>query len=201
MKPTVEYARAFAELGSPLGSAVDLARTGKDSMSDRDAEFEAFAAAHADQLRRTAYLLCGDWHFAADLTQTALLKIFLVWHRLGRRDRLEAYVRRTLVRCWLDERRKSWRRHEQHEADPSERADLSSDPWSNPTESTEDAALLAALARLPDRQRATLVLRYFNDLSVTQVAQAMRCSEGTIKSQTARALTALRAILTQSEAR
>jgi RNA polymerase sigma-70 factor (sigma-E family) len=149
--------------------------------------FRSYATSHRAALRRTAYLLCGDWHKADDLVQTTLVKLYVAWPRMRSADRPEAYVRRTLVHCFLDERRRPWRRE-------------------SPVETIRDSAtaeraadelmdLRAALERLPRRQRATLLLRFWADASVAETADALGCSEGTVKSQTARALNTLRGLL------
>ena len=75
-----------------------------------DHEFVAYYAARADHLRNTAYLLCGDWHLAEDLMQIAVTKLYQAWHRIERHDSLDQYARRVLLRAFLDERRRSWRR-------------------------------------------------------------------------------------------
>jgi len=149
--------------------------------------FRAFAIARRPTLRRSAYLLCGDWHRADDLVQTALVKLYVAWPRVQGDDPPDAYVQRILVRCFLDEKRRPWRRES-----PVEIVDLDA-----AAERPEDDLLdlRSALARLPRRQRATLLLRYWLDMSVAQTADALGCSEGTVKSQTARALTTLRDLL------
>jgi RNA polymerase sigma-70 factor (sigma-E family) len=155
-----------------------------------DDAFRAFALSRRPALRRTAFLLCGDWHQADDLVQTALVKLYVAWPRLREGGAPNAYVQRILMRCYLDERRRPWRRESPVELvdDVEQRA-----------ASTEDLLdLRSALARLPKRQRATLLLRFWLDLSVAQTADALGCSEGTVKSQTARALTTLRALLAPS---
>jgi RNA polymerase sigma-70 factor (sigma-E family) len=157
-------------------------------MSDSDeAAFRAFAVTRRPGLRRTAYLMCGDWHQADDLVQTALTKLYVAWRRVRSDETPDAYVRRILVRCFLDERRRPWRRESPVEA----LADL---PAGHHAE--DDAMdLRSALALLPPRQRATLVLRFWADASVAETAVALDCSEGTVKSQTARAITTLRSLL------
>jgi RNA polymerase sigma-70 factor (sigma-E family) len=151
-------------------------------------EFEELFAARAAALRRTAYLLCGDWHRAEDLTQTAFAKVYAAWPRLRDKGAVDAYLRQTLTRVYLDEYRRSWR-GERPTADVP-------DVVAIPTDSTDDRLLLlAALASVPPRQRACLVLRYFEDYSIEQTADALDCSAGTVKSNTARGLDALRRAL------
>jgi RNA polymerase sigma-70 factor (sigma-E family) len=156
-----------------------------------EAAFRAFAWSRRASLRRTAYLLCGDWHQADDLVQTALVKLYVAWRRVRTGDQPDGYVRRILTRCYLDERRRPWRRESPVEIvldRPSEH---------RPPDDLID--LRAALDRLPPRQRATVVLRFWADASVAETADALGCSEGTVKSQTARALTALRNQLSDPE--
>jgi RNA polymerase sigma-70 factor (sigma-E family) len=155
-------------------------------MSRQDEEaFRAFAATHRDSLRRTAYLLCGDWHQSDDLVQTTLVKLYVAWNRLNRSGNPQAYTRRILTRCYLDERRRPWRR----EAPADALADTAA-AVAAPADTVLD--LRAALDLLPTRQRATIVLRFWADASVADTALALDCSEGTVKSQTARALATLR---------
>jgi RNA polymerase sigma-70 factor (sigma-E family) len=155
----------------------------------RDDEFTAYVAARARLLRRSAYLLCGDWHRAEDLTQSALTKVYLAWSRVRRADNVDAYVRQVLVRTYLDEQRRRWR----SEQLSGETLDgLRPDPAAA---SDQRLDLLRALATLPPRQRAAVVLRCWEDLPITEVARALDCSEGTVKSQTSRGLAALRGVL------
>jgi RNA polymerase sigma-70 factor (sigma-E family) len=149
--------------------------------------FRAYASSHRAALRRTAFLLCGDWHQADDLVQSTLVKLFVAWPRMRSADRPEAYARRTLVHCFLDERRRPWRR----EAPVDGFADQPA--GADPSDLRLD--LRAALDRLPARQRATVLLRYWADATVAEAADALGCSEGTVKSQTARALHTLRGLL------
>src|SRR5690349_3675989 len=139
-----------------------------------------------DQWRRTALLLCGDWHTADDLVSTALVKLYRHWTRIAEMDNPEAYVRRMLLRAWLDERRRPWRR-EHSRAELPERVDAA-----DPSRAADQLAVLGLLAQLPARRRAVLVLRYFCDLSVEETAEVLGCSTGTVKSQSARALNTLR---------
>lgn len=119
---------------------------------DWEREFADYVAARSRLLCTTAYLLCGDWHRAEDLTQTALTKLYLAWRRIDRRESVDAYARRVLVRTVLDERRRPWRRE-----NPA--AELPERPG-RPDQAEDRVDLLAALARLPARQRAAVVLRY-----------------------------------------
>jgi RNA polymerase sigma-70 factor (sigma-E family) len=155
----------------------------------RDEEFTAYVAARARLLRRSAYLLCGDWHRAEDLTQSALTKVYLAWSKVSRADNVDGYVRTMLVRTYLDEERRRWRR----ERPTGESLDgVRADPS---TDSDQRLDLLRALGTLPPKQRAAVVLRCWEDLPIAEVAHALDCSEGTVKSQTSRGLAALRAVL------
>jgi RNA polymerase sigma-70 factor (sigma-E family) len=154
------------------------------SRGDRDREFTAYVAARAPALRRVAYLLCGDWHRAEDLTQSALARLYLAWSRARRTGAIDRYARRIVVRVFLDERRRLWRREV-----PT--AVLPEPPVAAHT-SEDRLVVLEALDLVPPRQRAALVLRFWEDLSVAETAEALGCSEGTVKSQTARGLAALR---------
>jgi RNA polymerase sigma-70 factor (sigma-E family) len=152
-----------------------------------EAAFRAFAFTRRPTLRRSAFLLCGDWHQADDLVQAALVKLYVAWPRIRAQEPPDAYMHRVLVRCFLDERRRPWRRES-----PVEVLDESA-AATRPTYDLLD--LRAALAQLPRRQRATLLMRFWLDASVAQTAEALGCSEGTVKSQTARAVSTLRDLL------
>ncbi|MEV4844954.1 SigE family RNA polymerase sigma factor [Micromonospora matsumotoense] len=157
-------------------------------MGDRDTAFAAYFAARSEAMRGTAYLLCGDWHRAEDLAQTAFTKLYLVWNRVSRHEVLDAYVRQILVRTFLDERRRGWWRRERVGGEQTDRP--------TPPESPETRlVLLQALVAVPPRQRAVLVLRYWEDQSVEEVAALLGCSAGTVKSQSARGLDTLRGLL------
>lgn len=170
-------------------------------MSDRDRDFAEYFAAKSEAMRGTAYLLCGDWHRAEDLTQAAFTKLYLAWNRVARHEVLDGYTRRTLVRTFLDERRRGWfRREAVTEAPPDRGAGPDLGTPGGPDRMTEDRmVLLDALTSVPPRQRAVLVLRYWEDLSVEETAQLLGCSLGTVKSQAARGLQALRATLGSRE--
>lgn len=154
----------------------------------RDDEFTRYVSARRTYLRRTAYLVCGDWHLAEDLVQSALVKLYGAWPRIRREGAEDAYARRTIVRAFLDEKRRPSRR---------ERPGLNGiDPAQPERLSYEDSdALVAALKALPERQRATIVLRYWSGLSVEETAADLGCSAGTVKSQTSRAIRSLRELL------
>jgi RNA polymerase sigma-70 factor (sigma-E family) len=156
-------------------------------VSADEAGYREYVTHRMDGLRRTAYLLCGDWHTADDLVSAALVKLLRHWRRVSSMDAPDAYVRRMLMRAWLDERRRPWRRERTAERIP-DRPVVADDP-------TQRMYVLALLAELPARRRAVLVLRYFCDLSVAETAEALGCSEGTVKSQAARALDSLRSRL------
>ncbi|WP_137295115.1 SigE family RNA polymerase sigma factor [Nocardioides dongxiaopingii] len=153
-----------------------------------DEDFTELVHAAWPSLYRTAYLLLGDRAEAEDLVQSALAKTYASWGRVRSLEAAPAYARTTLVNTatsWF--RRRSWRNERPTETLPDPGA-VGSDPSDRP-------ALLAALAQLPPRQRAVVVLRYYDDLSVAETASALAISEGTVKSQTSDALTKLRALL------
>jgi RNA polymerase sigma-70 factor (sigma-E family) len=158
-----------------------------------DAAFTEFAAASRGRLRSTAYLLCGDWDRASDHVQEGLLRVYVAWPRLVRHGGELAYARKAVVSAFLDSTRKrsSTERPAADHADRASGEDLAATV-------ADRAVLMAALGRLPGRQRACLVLRYFEELDVRETAAALGCSEGTVKSQTSRALTALRAMFEQA---
>jgi RNA polymerase sigma-70 factor (sigma-E family) len=163
-------------------------------VEDWERDFAAYVEGRRLALRGTAYLLCGDWHSADDLTQTALTKLYLVWRRIDRIHSVDAYARQVLVRAYLDERRRPWRR-ERSAAEPPD-APASGDL---PAALDERLWLEAVLRRLPARQRAVLVLRYWCDLDIRATAEALGISEGTVKSASARGLASLRDTLQTPE--
>jgi RNA polymerase sigma-70 factor (sigma-E family) len=154
-------------------------------------EFVEFAGAAAPRLRRAAFLLCGDWQLAEDLTQTALAKVFVSWRRIRRHDAAQAYATRTLINTYLADRRRK-RPAEVLSANLPERPGGEQAPELR-------LVILDALASLPPKARAIVVLRYCADLPVEQVAGIVGCSTGNVKSQTARALLKLRSQLGEAE--
>lgn len=168
--------------------------------SEDEEGFRRFAAGAVAPLGRLAYLLCGDRHFAEDLVQACLIKMYQAWPRIERPEAVDTYVRRVLLRCWLNERRRPWRRSELRDGVVPDLPDDRSDPALGVVSDQVRDLLRRALAEVPPRQRAAVVLRYWSQLSVSETAAVLRCSEGTVKSQTARGLTALRAAMTRSGA-
>jgi RNA polymerase sigma-70 factor (sigma-E family) len=154
----------------------------------REAEFADFMATREASLRRLAILLSQDWHRADDLVQAAITKVYVHWAKAKAADSMDAYVRAIVVREFLDERRSSWIRR------VTLTGQLPDRPAAGPDRETS-LDMQAALAGLPPRQRATLVLRFYCDLPVEQAAQVLGCTPGTVKSQTAKALNSLRTAL------
>jgi RNA polymerase sigma-70 factor (sigma-E family) len=157
-----------------------------------EAAFLDLYVARRGSLRKTAHLLCGDWHHAEDLVQNAFVKLYVAWGRVREIDGVEAYLRQTLVHLYIDETRR--RRHRD-----TVMAEPPNQPWPEVADSADRWELIAALRGVPRRQRACLVLRFYDDLSVAQTAAVLGCSEGTVKSQTARGLTALRDVLAAAD--
>lgn len=158
-----------------------------------DAEFIDYVRSSAARLRRMAYLMCGDWHHAEDVVQQAYVRLYVAWPRLKRDGSLNAYARRTVLSVVRDDGRRPWRRRER----VSERL---------PEALTVDAhaavdvrlSLAHHLQQLPQRQRAVVILRYIEDLSVVQTAALLRIEPGTVKSQASRGLATLRELLEPS---
>jgi RNA polymerase sigma-70 factor (sigma-E family) len=158
------------------------------------AQFSEYFAARRDVVRRTAYLMCGDWHWADDLTQSAFIRVAAAWHRVRDRQALDAFVRTCLVRTYLSETRRVWRRREYPVAQTPDLAGVEDDAEA----ATRRVAFAQALRRVPPRQRVTLVCRFYQGLDVAETAAVLGCSEGTVKSQTARGLAALRQVLEEA---
>lgn len=156
--------------------------------ADVEDELHHFVEGRYLALRRTAYLLCGDWHRAEDLVQGTLVKVVLAARR-RRVENLDAYTRQVLLRLFLEENRLLWRRREKSWAEPVETAVVDG------PDSDTRLAVLSALRGLPPRQRATVVFRYWEDRSVEETAELLGVAPGTVKSQCAKALAALRIVL------
>ncbi len=151
----------------------------------RDAEYSEYVSFRLPALRRLALLLCQDRHRADDLVQQAIIKVYVHWAKASGADNTDAYVNTILVREFLHERRSGWTR----------RVKVTDQLPDSPILTTDRDGLMdlqAAVTALPPRQRAVLVLRYYCDLNVDQTAAALGCGTGTVKSQTAKAIAALR---------
>jgi RNA polymerase sigma-70 factor (sigma-E family) len=154
-----------------------------------DQDFAAFVAARWASLYRLAYLLAGSPTGAEDLLQTTLEKAYMNWSRIGRMEHAEAYVRRMLATTMVSSRRRAW---------------IKERPWGQLPDVAEESAELPILDRsllwplvcaLPARQRAIIVLRYYEDLTEAQIAEALGCAPGTVKSQSSTAIAAIRRAL------
>ncbi|MBF9135001.1 SigE family RNA polymerase sigma factor [Plantactinospora sp. S1510] len=158
--------------------------------AEAERQYGDFVATRAAPLVGFAFLLCGDWHRAEDTVQSALVKLYLAWPRLDRVDAVEPYVRRIVLRVLADNGRLARFRRERLSDRVPER------PGADSSDAADDRmVLLSALAALPPRQRAVVVLRFWEDQSIEQCAEALGCSEGTVKSQAARGLQTLRNLL------
>jgi RNA polymerase sigma-70 factor (sigma-E family) len=151
------------------------------------AQYSEYFAVRAVPLRQLAYAMSGDWHLADDLVQHTFLQLYRHWRRLEPAT-LDAYTRKVVVNAYLSHRRRYRREHVV--ADPPDGA------IAGPGEGA-DIAVGAALAALPPRQRALVVLRHMEDMSISEAADLLGVTEGTVKSQTARGLQKLRAAMNQ----
>lgn len=152
--------------------------------------FGEFVAARSPGLLRTGWLLTGDYQLAEDLLQTALIRVWPHWRRVVGGGSPEAYVRRVMVRTYATWWRRRWRAEVPYGQLPDRPAQ--GDPHAL---TGLRAAVLAALAELPPKQRAVLVLRYYEDLPEDEIARILDCSPGTVKSQAAKARAKLRPLL------
>jgi RNA polymerase sigma-70 factor (sigma-E family) len=161
------------------------------------ADFEQFVTASSDALLRTAYLVAWDATEAEDLVQECLMAVARRWPRVGRMDHPHAYARRVLINLALDGAQRRTRRRQELVGD--EAAALAAVPDESSARRLDAvgvrAELIEALGTLAPRQRAVLVLRYFEDLTEAQVADLLGCSVGTVKSTASRALARLQASL------
>lgn len=149
---------------------------------DVDAEFRAWAEQARAGLQRTAFMLCTDWALSEDIAQEALLKVYLRWRRI--RTNPTAYARRAVSTTFVDFTRKSWRRETSTEELPEQPVYL--------PDGTLAAPVLQALKRVPDGQRTVLVLRFWEDMTMPEIAKVLGCSVGNAKSQASRGLERLR---------
>ena len=156
-------------------------------------DFESWLVAREPALQRLALLLTGDEHTAQDLVQTSLAKLYLAWDRLDDRDNLDAYARRVLVNEHRTAWRRPWRRREVVTDAPPDRP--------GPTIEYDGGreVVWEFVASLPPRQRAVIVLRYYEQLTEAEIAEVLGVSPGTVKSQASRAIAALRARLPEEQ--
>ncbi|MFF4543346.1 SigE family RNA polymerase sigma factor [Streptomyces sp. NPDC001435] len=164
-----------------------------DRKKARDEEFQSFVIGRWPRLMRTAFLLTGEQHAAEDLVQSTLEQVYVAWRKVGSADDPEAYVRRVMINAHA---RRHRRRLKEFLAprDDSGLAHEVADTGDRISQADDRSALLKALGQLPARQREAVVLRYWEDLTETQAAEAMGCSVGTVKSNAAKGIAKLRAI-------
>ena len=175
--------RASTDPGTDRRAHVIERSTPVSTRGDSRPDFEEFVVVCSDRLLRTAFLLTRDRALAEDLLQTALAKAWFAWNRLDAQP--EPYVRRILVDTYA-----TWWRRRWHGERPGEMLPERTGGDDDASAATQD--LWVALGRLPRRQRALVVLRYFDDLSEVDTAEALGCSPATVTSQTAKALARLR---------
>ncbi len=165
----------------------EVATKAEEQAARKDADFAAYMAARQPSLLRTAYLLTGDQHTAEDLVQTALAKLYLSWEKVQDRGLIDGYVRRILVNENNSLWRRAWKKREfSTDAVPDHQSVVDT------PDDGRSAALWEFVQTLPRKQRAVVVLRYYEDLSEAEVADILGISVGTVKSQSSRALAALR---------
>jgi RNA polymerase sigma-70 factor (sigma-E family) len=156
-------------------------------VADTEAEFTAFVAARSGALMRTAHLLAGDRQHGEDLLQQTLTKVYLSWRKIRDPQAAEAYARRTLATTAVSWRRRRWHGEHASEVLPERLGDADETAGVD-----ERLRVWKAIAALPAKQRAVVVLRYYEDLSESEIAALLGVSAGTVKSQASRALASLR---------
>ncbi|HLL33018.1 SigE family RNA polymerase sigma factor [Streptomyces sp. NPDC052687] len=164
-----------------------------DRKQARDEEFQAFVIGRWPRLMRTAFLLTGEQHAAEDLVQSTFEQVYVAWRKVGSADEPEAYVRRVMINAHARKHRRRLREFLAPK-DDSGLAHEQPDTGDRISQADDRNALLKALAQLPPRQRQAVVLRYWEDLTETQAAEAMGCSVGAVKSNAAKGIAKLRAI-------
>ncbi|MEV6808620.1 SigE family RNA polymerase sigma factor [Streptomyces sp. NPDC017248] len=164
-----------------------------DGKQTRDEEFQSFVVGRWPRLMRTAFLLTGEQHAAEDLVQSTLEQVYVAWRRVGGADDPEAYVRRVMINAHARKHRRRLREFLAPKDDSGLVREVA-DTGDRIAQADDRGALLKALAQLPVRQREAVVLRYWEDLTETQTAEAMGCSVGTVKSNAAKGIAKLRAI-------
>jgi len=160
----------------------------KDREAERDAEFAEYLAVRQPSLLRTAYLLTGDRHQAEDVLQTSLAKLYLAWDKVHDRGAVDAYVRRIMVNENNSLWRRAWKKREYATDQVPEGA-----PHHDAYDDGTNDQLWQVVQTLPPKARSVVVLRYYEQMSEAEVADALGISIGTVKSQCSRALAALRA--------
>jgi RNA polymerase sigma-70 factor (sigma-E family) len=166
--------------------------------ADEERQFREFVAARSRSLLHTAYLLTGDWEQGRDLVQTALASTARRWSRLRDREQPETYVRRAIYHAQVDRfRLLSWGRETVTDSLPDQPSGQGAD-WADSVVQRQD--IMAALRRLPKRQRAVIVLRYFEDRPDNEIAEILGVAPGTVRSQTHKALVSLRTTLAEAGA-
>ncbi|MET9903813.1 SigE family RNA polymerase sigma factor [Streptomyces sp. NPDC006446] len=164
--------------------------------ADEERQFREFVAARSRSLLHTAYLLTGDWEQGRDLLQTALASTARRWSQLRDRQQPEIYVRRAIYNAQVDRfRLLSWGRETVTDTLPDQPSAQVAD-WADTVVQRQD--IMAALRRLPKRQRAVIVLRYFEDRPDTEIAAILGVAQGTVRSQTHKALASLRTTLAEA---
>jgi RNA polymerase sigma-70 factor (sigma-E family) len=158
-----------------------------------DEDYVAYVGARLPTLKRLAFLLCGDDHRADDLVQESLTRLYLRWRHARNAEHLDRYVRAIVVRAHIDETRRPWFRVRLFGTVPEPQ------PTGYARDTDSATGVREALSRLPAGQRAVLVLRFLCDMPVNEVADVLRCSPGTVKSQTSHGLAKLRHILTDND--
>jgi RNA polymerase sigma-70 factor (sigma-E family) len=171
-----------------VGMEVSTARVDAEAVVAKDLDFDEFFRATWPRLFRTAYAVAGDAGSAEDALQAAFAKAYSSWRRIGRTDHPEAYVRRIVVNEILGTRRRAWWQRERPHESPEPPGSTSSPE----TGIVDRDAVRTAVLALPVRQRAVIVLRYYEDLSEEQIADVLGCSRGTVKSQASAGLANLR---------
>lgn len=155
--------------------------------AQRDADFADYLAARQPALLRTAYLLTGDRHQAEDLLQTSLAKLYLAWDKVRDKGSVDGYVRRIMVNEQNSLWRRAWKKREFVTDEVPESA-----PHHDAYDDGTDDELWGVVQSLPERARAVVVLRYYEQMSEAEVADALGISIGTVKSQCSRAMATLR---------
>lgn len=158
-----------------------------------DREFHDFVVGRWPHLMRTAFLLTGEQHAAEDLVQSTLEQVYVAWHRVASADAPEAYVRRVMINTHARRYRKKLREFLLPRSGDAGLTHEVADTGDRIAQADDRHTLLTALAELPARQREAVVLRYWEDLTETQTAEAMGCSVGTVKSNAAKGIAKLRA--------